>query len=121
MLACASWTEAMDAFPFTGITLPGELDFASLAQLLTGSAEPTLRPAGIAGRELYVFRKDIGMALEARTADALSDIAVAWSTTAPWAGAPGNPFDLAGFLLDWKQAWHQAMAPDKAMFLWLDA
>lgn len=30
MRACASWTEAVEAFPVTDITLPGDLDFMSL-------------------------------------------------------------------------------------------
>lgn len=30
MRACASWTEAVEAFPVTGITLPGELDLCHL-------------------------------------------------------------------------------------------
>ena len=85
MRACASWTAAVEAFPVTGITLPGALDFASLAQLLTGSAAPALVPAGIEGRDLYVFRAGVGQALGRLAADELNRLAVAWSSMAPWA------------------------------------
>ncbi|MGF6114843.1 hypothetical protein ABIE30_003361 [Janthinobacterium lividum] len=121
MRACASWTEAVEAFPVTGITLPGALDFASLAQLLTRSTAPALRPAPMQGRELYVFTDAIGQAIGGMAADDLSDIAVAWAKTAPWAGSQVNPFDLAGFLMELQSAWHQSATADKALFLWLDA
>lgn len=121
MRACASWTAAVEAFPVTGITLPGALDFASLAQLLTGSAAPALVPAGIEGRDLYVFRADVGQALGRLVADELNRLAVAWSSMAPWAGSAINPFDLAGFLMALQSAWHQAARPDKALFAWVDA
>jgi len=121
MRACASWTDAFDSFPVTGITLPGELDFVSLGQLLTHSTAPALRPAGIAGRDLYVFRDDMAHVLGRMAADELSAIAVAWSTTPPWAGMDINPFDLAGFLMGLQSAWHQSVTPDKALFAWIDA
>ena len=120
MRACAGWTEACNSFPFTGITLPGELDFASLAHLLTQSAAPALRPAGIEGRDLYVFGDDIAHALGRMADDELTDTAVAWSKTAPWAGLDINPFDLAGFLVELTSAWHQSVTPDKALFAWVD-
>ena len=110
-----------EAFPVTGITLPGTLDFASLAQLLTGSAAPALVPAGIEGRDLYIFRADVGQALGRLAADELNRLAVAWSSMAPWAGSAINPFDLAGFLMALQSAWHQAARPDKALFAWVDA
>ena len=121
MRACASWAQAVEAFPVTAITLPGALDFASLALLLTRSAAPALVPAGIEGRDLYVFRADVGQALGRLAADALNQLAVAWSTMAPWAGSAINPFDLAGFLLELKAAWDHAVTPDKALFAWVDA
>lgn len=121
MRACASWTEAVEAFPVTGITLPGALDFASLAQLLTRSAAPALLPAGIEGCDLYVFRADVGQALGRLAADELNRLAVAWSSMAPWAGSEINPFDLAGFLMELQSAWHQAAGPDKVLFAWVDA
>lgn len=121
MRACASWTDAFDSFPVTGITLPGGLDFVSLGQLLTQSTAPALRPAGIAGRDLYVFRDDMAHALGRMAADELSTIAVAWSTTPPWADMDINPFDLAGFLMELQSAWHQSVTPDKALFAWIDA
>ena len=121
MRACASWQDAFNAFPVTGITLPGALDFASLAQLLTGSAAPALRPAPMQGRELYVLTDAMAQAIGGMAADDLSDIAVAWSKKAPWAGADINPFDLAGFLMELQSAWHQSVTPDKALFAWIDA
>ncbi|MDN2710417.1 hypothetical protein O0880_13415 [Janthinobacterium sp. SUN118] len=121
MHACASWEEAVDSFPVTGITLPGELDFASLGQLLTHSAAPAIRPVPIPGRELYVCNAAIALAFERMTADNLADIAVAWAQTAPWAGLEVNPVDLAGFLLELQSKWQQCATPDKALFLWLDA
>jgi hypothetical protein len=53
-------------------------------------------------------------------ANDLSDIAVAWSKTAPWAGALVNPVDLAGFLMELQSNWHQSATADKSLFLWLD-
>lgn len=120
MRACASWQHAFNAFPVTGITLPGELDFVSLGQLLTQSAAPTLRPAPMQGRELYVFTDAIAQAIGGMAANDLSDIAVAWSKTAPWAGAQVNPVDLAGFLMELQSNWHQSATADKSLFLWLD-
>jgi hypothetical protein len=121
MRACASWQDAFNAFPVTGITLPGDLDFMSLGQLLTQSTAPALRPAPMQGRELYVLTDSIGQAIGGMAADDLSDIAVAWSQTAPWAGSDINPFDLAGFLMELQSAWHQSVTPDKALFAWIDA
>lgn len=121
MRACASWQDAFDSFPVTGITLPGELDFVSLGQLLTHSTAPVLRPAPILGGDLYVFSTAIGHALDRIAADDLTDIAVEWAQTAPWAGLEVNPVDLAGFLMELKANWHRSATPDKALFLWLDA
>lgn len=121
MRACASWQDAFDSFPVTGITLPGELDFASLGQLLTHSTAPFLRPVPIHGRYMYVFSTAIGQALDRIAADDLADIAVAWAQTAPWAGLDVSPVDLAGFLMELKANWHRSATPDKALFLWLDA
>lgn len=121
MRACASWQDAFDSFPVTGIALPGELDFASLGQLLTHSAAPVIRPVSIPGRELYVFAQAMGQAIERLAADDLADIAVAWAQTAPWAGLEVNPFDLAGFLMALQSTWHQSATPDKALFAWIDA
>ncbi|MNL99865.1 hypothetical protein D3C81_97620 [compost metagenome] len=121
MRACASWTEAVDAFPVTGISLPGELDFASLALLLTGSAAPALLPANIAGRDLCMFREDMAQALGELAADEVNELAVAWSAMAPWAGSAVNPFDLAGFLLELQANWQRCATPGKAVLLWLEA
>ncbi|WP_058050401.1 hypothetical protein [Janthinobacterium sp. Ant5-2-1] len=119
--SCASWQDAFDSFPVTGITLPGELDFASLGQLLTHSTASVLRSVPILGGDLYVFSTAIGQALDRIAADDLADIAVAWAQTAPWAGLEVNPVDLAGFLMELKANWHRSATPDKALFLWLDA
>jgi len=73
------------------------------------------------GRELYVLTDALAQAIGGMAADDLSDIAVAWSKTAPWAGADINPFDLAGFLMELQSAWHQSVTPDKALFAWIDA
>lgn len=108
-------------FPVTGITLPGELDFMSLGQLLTQSTAPVLRPALVQGRELYVLTDAMAQAIGGMAADDLSDIAVAWAKTAPWAGSQVNPFDLAGFLMELQSNWHRSATADKALFLWLDA
>lgn len=116
--ACASWQDAFDSFPVTGITLPGELDFASLGQLLTRSAAPAITPVSIPGRELYVFAHAMGQALDRLAADDLADSAVAWAQTPPWAGLEVNPFDLAGFLMALQSAWRQSAAPDKALYVW---
>ncbi|WP_092797437.1 MULTISPECIES: hypothetical protein [unclassified Janthinobacterium] len=89
--------------------------------MLTGSAAPALVPAGIEGRDLYVFRADVGQALGRLVADELNRLAVAWSSMAPWAGSAINPFDLAGFLMESQSAWHRAAGPDKALFAWVDA
>lgn len=121
MRACASWQDAFDSFPVTGITLPGELDFVSLGQLLTHSAAPAIRHVPFPGRELYMFSAAIAQAFERMAADDLADIAVAWAQTAPWAGLEVNPVDLAGFLMELKANWHRSATPDKALFLWLDA
>lgn len=121
MRACASWTQAVDAFPVTSLSLPGDLDFASLALLLTGSAAPVLLPADIAGRDLYMFRQDMAQALGALAADEVQARAVAWSAMAPWAGSDVNPFDLAGFLLELQANWHGCATPGKAVLLWLEA
>ena len=121
MRACASWQDAFNAFPVTGITLPGELDFMSLGQLLTQSTAPVLRPALVQGRELYVLTDAIAQAIGGMAADDLSDIAVAWEKTAPWAGSQVNPFDLAGFLMELQSNGHRSATADKALFLWLDA
>ncbi|AQR69358.1 hypothetical protein BZG29_14150 [Janthinobacterium sp. LM6] len=121
MRACASWQAAFTAFPVTGITLPGELDFVSLGQLLTQSAAPALRPAPMQGRELYVFTDAMAQAIGSMADDDLSDIAVAWSKTTPWAGSDINPFDPAGFLMELQSTWHQSATPDKALFAWIDA
>lgn len=121
MRACASWEEAFEAFPVSGITLPGALDFASLGQLLTHSAAPAIRHVPFPGRELYVFSAAIAQAFERMAADDLADIAVAWAQTAPWAGLEVNAVDLAGFLLELQSNWQQCAAPEKALFLWLDA
>ena len=69
MRACASWQDAFNAFPVTGITLPGELDFMSLVQLLTQSTAPVLRPALVQGRELYVLTDAIAQAIGGMAAD----------------------------------------------------
>lgn len=120
MRACPSWQEACASFPVTGPTLPGELDFVSMGQLLTESTEPALRRVLVLGRELYVFSAAIAQAIERVASDDLCDIAVTWAKTAPWAGSDVNPFDLAGFLMDLKLCWHQSATADKALFLWLD-
>lgn len=121
MRACASWEEAFDEFPVTGITLPGELDFASLGQLLTTSAEPALRPLQIEGRDVHVFNDAIAQAIGRMADDDLLELAVAWSKTAPWTGLDAHPFDLAGFLMELKSSWHRSATPDKALFAWVDA
>ena len=121
MRACASWQEAFDSFPVTGITLPGELEFVSLGQLLTELTEPAIRPVAAPWRDLYVFSNAMALAIERMTADDLADIAVAWAKTAPWAGSQVNPFELAGFLMELQSNWHQSASADKALFLWLDA
>ncbi|OEZ54168.1 hypothetical protein JAB5_08190 [Janthinobacterium sp. HH103] len=108
-------------FPVTGITLPGELDFVSLGQLLTFSTVPAIRHVPFPGRELYMFSAAIAQAFERMAADDLADIAVAWAQTAPWAGLEVNPVDLAGFPMELKANWHRSATPDKALFLWLDA
>ncbi|WP_409026433.1 hypothetical protein OX462_15045 [Janthinobacterium sp. SUN098] len=64
-------------FPVTGITLPGELDFVSLGQLLTFSTVPAIRHVPFPGRELYMFSAAIAQAFERMAADDLADIAVA--------------------------------------------
>ncbi|NVI85068.1 MULTISPECIES: hypothetical protein [Janthinobacterium] len=121
MRACASWEEAFDAFPVTGITLPGELDFASLGQLLTQSAEPVLRPLRIEGRDIHVFNDAIAQAIGRMADDDLLALAVAWSRTAPWADLNVQPCDLAGLLMELKSNWHRSATPDKALFAWVDA
>ena len=73
------------------------------------------------GRELYVLTDAIAQAIGGMAADDLSDIAVAWEKTAPWAGSQVNPFDLAGFLMELQSNWHRSATADKALFLWLDA
>ncbi|ATD61251.1 MAG: hypothetical protein ACOH2S_14000 [Janthinobacterium svalbardensis] len=121
MRACASWEDAFDAFPVSGITLPGELDLASLGQLLTQSAEHALRPLRIEGRDIHVFNDAIAQAIGRMADDDLLELAVAWSRTAPWAGMEAQPFDLAGFLMELKANWHRSATPDKALFAWVDA
>lgn len=121
MRACSSWEDAFDAFPVTGITLPGELDFASLAQLLSQSPEHALRPLRIEGHDIYVFNDAIAQAIGRMADDDLLELAVAWSRAAPWAGIDVQSFDLAGFLLELKSNWHRSATPDKALFAWVDA
>ena len=121
MRACASWEDAFEAFPVTGITLPGELDFASLGQLLTQSAEQALRPLRIEGRDIHIFNDAIAQAIGRMADDDLLELAVAWSRTAPWADLDVQPIDLAGFLLELKSSWHRSATPDKALFAWVDA
>jgi hypothetical protein len=98
MRGCASWEEAFDMFPVTGITLPGELDFASLGQLLTQSAAPVFRTPRTPGCELYMFTEDMAQAIERIAAD-----------------------DLAGFLMELKANWHRSATPGKALLAWVDA
>lgn len=121
MRGCASWEEAFDLFPVTGITLPGELDVASLGQLRTQSTAPVFRTQRMPGRELYVFTEGIAQAIERIAADDLADIAVAWAQSAPWAGLEVNPVDLAGFLMELKANWHRCATPGKALLAWVDA
>lgn len=121
MRGCASWEEAFDMFPVTGITLPGELDVASLGQLLTQSTAPVFRTPRMPGRELYVFTEDMAQAIERIAADDLADIAVAWAQSAPWAGLEVNPVELAGFLMELKANWHRSATPGKALLAWVDA
>lgn len=119
MRACASWEDAFEAFPVTGITLPGELDFVSLGQLLTQSAQHAA-PVRIDRRDVYVFNDAIAQAIGRLADDYLLALAAAWTQTAPWAGLAVNSIDLAGFLLELKSCWHRSATPDKALYAWVD-
>ena len=121
MRGCASWEEAFDMFPVTGITLPGELDVASLVQLLTQSTAPVFRTPRMPGRELYMFTEDMAQAIDRIAADDPADIAVAWAQSAPWAGLEVNPVELAGVLMELKANWHRSATPGKALLAWVDA
>lgn len=121
MRGCASWEEAFDMFPLTGMTLPGELDVASLVQLLTQSTAPVFRTPRMPGRELYMFTEDMAQAIERIAADDPADIAVAWAQSAPWAGLEVNPVELAGVLMELKANWHRSATPGKALLAWVDA